>query len=234
MVTFLLRLVAKTALALTGWRAVIDEPLPARYVMIAAPHTSNWDLPYMLFVSRAVDVKLSFMVKHEIIAIPVLGWFLRYMGGIPIVRSEKRNMVQQMVDRFDAAQTLALAVQPEGTRRRVDHWKSGFYRIALGAGVPLVLGYLDFARRTGGFGRVYRLTGDPRMDMDVVRAFYADKRGKFPERFGPVGLEKEETFDLEGAPAPAAVAGAATVAGASALPVTSAGDGPPAGGGAAA
>jgi len=175
---------------LTGWELDGGTPEPKKFVMIAAPHTSNWDLPYMLATAILADVDLSFMIKHSVFIGP-LGWFLKRMGGIPIVRHEKRSMVQQMVDRFNACEALALSVPPEGTRKRMPHWKSGFYRIALEAKVPLMLGYLDYGRRRGSFGKPLWLTGDVKKDMDEIRAWYADKTGKNPDQFGPIVLEAE-------------------------------------------
>lgn len=198
-------LLARLWLALWRWSAApAPEPVPDRCVMIAAPHTSNWDLPYMLATAILADVNLQFMIKHSVFIGP-FGWLLRRMGGIPIVRHEKRSMVQQMVDRFNEAPELALSVPPEGTRKRMPFWKSGFYRIALEAKVPLMLGYLDYGTKRGSFGRPLYLTGDVKRDMDEIRAYYADKRGLNHENFGPIVLESE----LEPAPQAAAGGGAA-------------------------
>jgi 1-acyl-sn-glycerol-3-phosphate acyltransferase len=182
--------IARAFMRATGWELDGGKPEHKKYVMIAAPHTSNWDLPYMLAVAILADVDLKFMIKHSVMVGPV-GWFLRKMGGIPIVRHEKRSTVQQMVDLFDSVDELALSVPPEGTRKRMPHWKSGFYRIALEAKVPLMLGFLDYGRKRGGFGRALMLTGDVKKDMDAVREWYADKTGLHHELFGPVVLETE-------------------------------------------
>lgn len=175
---------------LTGWELEGGKPEPKKFVMIAAPHTSNWDLPYMLATAIAADVDLRFMIKAEVIKGPV-GWFLKKMGAMPIVRSERRSTVQQCVDHFNEAEELALSVPPEGTRKRVDFWKSGFYRIALDAKVPIMMGYLDYKTKRGSFGVPLMPTGDVTRDMDVIRDFYKDKTGKNPECFGPIVLEAE-------------------------------------------
>jgi 1-acyl-sn-glycerol-3-phosphate acyltransferase len=187
------KFVSRVWLRVFGWRVDVRDPLPPRFVMVAAPHTTNWDLPFMLAMAIAADVKLRWMVKHTAFEVPLLGRFLASLGGMPIVRTERRNTTQQMVDLFGESERLALAVQPEGTRKLVPHWKSGFYRIAHGAGVPVVLGYLDYATRTGGFGPSFVLTGDLKKDMDVIREFYKDKKGKYPGLFGPVRLQDEDT-----------------------------------------
>lgn len=184
------RLLARFFFWITGWKLNGGKPEPKKYVMVAAPHTSNWDLPYMLATAILADVNLQFMIKHTVFVGPI-GWFIKRMGGIPIVRHEKRSMVQQMVDRFNEADALALSVPPEGTRKRMPHWKSGFYRIALEAKIPLMLGYLDYGRKRGSFGRPMYLTGDVKKDMDEIRAYYADKRGLNHDQFGPILLEAE-------------------------------------------
>ena len=175
---------------LTGWELEGGKPEPKKYVMIAAPHTSNWDLPYMLATAIAADVDLHFMIKAEALKGPI-GWVLRKLGAIPIVRSEKRSTVQQMVDRFNEADELALSVPPEGTRKRTECWKSGFYRIACDAKIPIMMGYLDYKRKRGSFGIPMMPTGDVTRDMDVLRDWYKDKTGKRPQCFGPVVLEAE-------------------------------------------
>ena len=184
------RLLARFFFWITGWKLDGGTPEPRKYVMIAAPHTSNWDLPYMLAVAILADVNLQFMIKHSVFIGPI-GWWLKRMGGIPIVRHEKRSMVQQMVDRFNESEELALSVPPEGTRKRMPFWKSGFYRIALEAKIPLMLGYLDYGKRRGSFGRPMHLSGDITKDMDEIRAYYADKKGHNHELFGLIVLESE-------------------------------------------
>ena len=184
------KLFARVWLRIFRWKLVTGRPECRKFVMIAAPHTSNWDLPFMLAIAIAADVDLKFMIKHSAIKGPI-GWFRLKMGAIPVVRHEKRNSVQQMADRFREADELALSVPPEGTRKRVEFWKSGFYRIAMEAQVPIVFGFLDFGKKQGGFGPAYMPTGDVKKDMDAIRAFYADKTGLYPKNFGPIVLESE-------------------------------------------
>ncbi len=175
----------------TGWQAEGRRPAARKYVLIAAPHTTNWDLAYLLALAWLFEIKVSWMGKHTLFAGP-FGWVMRGLGGIPIRRDRRGNVVQQMVDAFAASESLALVVPAEGTRRYVPHWKSGFYHIANRARVPIVLGFLDYRRKRGGFGPELIPTGDIRHDMDEIRAFYADKVGKYPDAFGDVRL-KEET-----------------------------------------
>jgi len=173
-----------------GWRPEGAPPDDQRYVLIAAPHTTNWDLPFTLALSFAFDVPIRWMGKHTLFE-GTGGKLLKRLGGVPVVRSERKNMVDQMIELFEENDTLVLTVPTEGTRSRVDFWKSGFYHIARGADVPIVLGFLDYSRRRGGFGPPVHPSGDMAADMDRIRAFYADKVGKFPEKFGPVRLRQE-------------------------------------------
>ncbi len=184
------KFLARKFLELTGCEPEGAPPAVARYVMIAAPHTSNWDLAYLLAIARVLDVKVSWMGKHTLFPWP-MGWVMRRLGGIPIRRDRRGNMVQQMAAAFRERESLALVVPAEGTRRYVPYWKSGFYHIARAAEVPIVLGYLDFARKRGGFGPAIQPTGDVRGDMDQIRAFYADKVGKHRDQMGEVRLKEE-------------------------------------------
>ena len=186
----MLKLVARWFLRLTRWEPEGSKPLERKFVLIAAPHTSNWDLAYMLALATVLDVKVSWMGKDALFR-PPLGWLMRRVGGIPIVRHRSANRVSEMVRAFEQRETLALVVPAEGTRGYVAHWKSGFYHIARSAGVPIVLGYLDYARRRGGFGPALHPTGEIRYDMDKIRDFYADKIGKYPDQFGEVRLKEE-------------------------------------------
>jgi 1-acyl-sn-glycerol-3-phosphate acyltransferase len=184
------RLVASLFLRSTGWKAEGGMPAARRYVLIAAPHTSNWDLAYLLALSVVLGVKVSFMAKHSLFRGP-MGWVMRRVGGIPVRRHRRENLVDQMVKVLNESDALCLTVPAEGTRSYVPHWKTGFYHIARKAEVPIVLGYLDYARKRGGFGPELIPTGDIREDMDEIRGFYADKVGKYPSQFGEVRLKEE-------------------------------------------
>ncbi len=186
------RSIARSFLAATGWQPEGSRPEPDRYVLIAAPHTTNWDFPYLLAFARIFDLEISWMGKSSLFH-PPFGGIMRALGGIPIRRERSHNVVAAMVDAFAVRERLGLVVPAEGTRDYVDHWKSGFYHIARTARVPIVLSYLDYSRRRGGFGPVFHPSGEIKRDMDRIRAFYADKQGKFPERFGRIRLREEET-----------------------------------------
>ena len=186
------RLLGRLYLRACGWRVAGALPACRRAVVVAAPHTSNWDLPYMLAVSYALGVKPSWLGKRELFHGP-LGWLLRRLGGVPVDRGARRGVVGEAVARFAEAEDLFLVIPPSGTRARADHWKSGFYHVACGAGVPIVCAYLDYSERVGGIGLVLAPSGSVRADMDRIRAFYATKRGKYPAQATPVRLREEET-----------------------------------------
>jgi 1-acyl-sn-glycerol-3-phosphate acyltransferase len=186
----MLKLAARWFLRINGWEAEGGRPIEKRFVLIAAPHTSNWDLPYMLALAVAFDLKISWMGKHTLFH-PPLSWVMRALGGIPVVRHRRESLVSALARTFEDAESLALVVPAEGTRAYVAHWKSGFYHIAHEAGVPIITGYLDYRRKRGGFGPALYTTGDISSDMEQIRDFYADKTGKYPDKFGEVRLKEE-------------------------------------------
>ena len=185
------RFLARAFLRATGWKLEGIPPKPHRFVLIAAPHTSNWDLAYLLAFAEVAELRISFMMKHTVFRGP-FGPFFRSLGGIPIRRHLRENLVKQMIELFRAREDLVLVVPAEGTRARVEYWKSGFYHIAREAEVPIVLSYLDYARRRGGFGPAVIPTGRFREDMDAIRDFYADKSGRHPELFAEPKLREED------------------------------------------
>ena len=168
------------------------RPSEPRYVLIAAPHTSNWDFPFMLLYAAAFDIKVTWMGKHSLFACP-LGWFMRKMGGMPVYRHKNGNLVASMVETFGTVDNLALMVPTEGTRDRTEYWKSGFYHIAREANVPIVPSYLDFSQKRGGFGPALMVSADVVADMEYFRDFYQGMAGKFPANSGPIRLKEEDT-----------------------------------------
>ena len=184
-------MLGRTMLRITRWRAEGSAPSEPKYVLIAAPHTSNWDLLYLLAIASDLGVKMSWLGKDSLFKGP-MGWVLRRLGGVPVPRGQRSGMVDALVAEFQRAESLVIVIPPEATRGYTDHWKSGFYRIASAAGVPIVCGYLDYSQRVGGFGQVVWPTSDTAADMDVFREFYADKQGKYPDQGGEVRLRAED------------------------------------------
>lgn len=190
------RAVGRAWLAVFGWKPEGETP-PGKCVLIAAPHTSNWDFPFTIALAWVFGIRIRWAGKHTLFRFP-FGIFMRALGGVPIERHKRTNRVQGLAALFEQLDNLVLIIPAEGTRARVEHWKSGFYHVARTARVPIVCGYLDFARKRGGFGLAIVPSGDLRADMRKIRAFYADKIGKHPEKFGPVRLVEEDT-EVDGA-----------------------------------
>ncbi|MFQ5418197.1 MAG: lysophospholipid acyltransferase family protein [Myxococcota bacterium] len=184
------RFLSTLLLRCTGWTAEGDRPAAAKYVLIAAPHTTNWDLLFFLAIAWHLEVKVAWMGKHSLFRGP-FGPIMRALGGIAVRRNRSGNRVEQMAGEFDRVDSLVLTVPPEGTRSYVAHWRSGFYHIALAARVPIVLGYLDYAQKVGGLGPEIIPTGNVREDMEQIRDFYSDVRALHPERFGEILLKEE-------------------------------------------
>jgi 1-acyl-sn-glycerol-3-phosphate acyltransferase len=187
------RLIGRLFLRAFGWRVAGTLPCP-RAVVIAAPHTSNWDLPFMLAVAYALGVKPSWLGKRELFG-PPFGWILHLLGGISVDRRAPQGLVGEAVDRFREHDELFLVIPPSGTRARAPYWKSGFYHVARGAGVPIVCAYLDYRARVGGIGLTFVPSTSVGADMDRIRAFYADKQARFPAQVTPVRLREEEETD---------------------------------------
>jgi 1-acyl-sn-glycerol-3-phosphate acyltransferase len=182
---------ARTMLKLMGWQAVGGMPTVPKALFVASPHTTLWDGPIMIFVAWTLGVRLSFITKQEALRFP-FKTFVTYFGGIGVNRSKSSDMVTQVAESFAAADGMYLAVAPDGTRKKADHWRSGFYHMARKANVPLVLGFLDYEQKRGGILGEYTLTGDVKRDMDHLRAVYANVQGKYPAQHSAIRLLAED------------------------------------------
>lgn len=189
--TFLLRGLSLLLLKICGWKTVGRMPDQPKFVMIVAWHTSNWDLFYGALVALALKADVVFLAKRELFR-PPFGLLVKWLGGIPIERRESHHIVNQMVREYNKHERFILALAPEGTRKKVPYWKSGFYRIAQGAGVPIQLAFLDYEKKCGGAGPLIDTTGDIERDMQAIRDFYATVRGKYPDKTSPAALPPEE------------------------------------------
>lgn len=179
LVNVFMRWLSRLLLHLGGWRVRGCAPAAPKYVLIAAPHTSNWDFPLTLMVCFALRLNVYWMGKASLFP-PFVGGLVRWLGGIPVNRESRRNLVKSTVDAFNGQQRLTVILSPEGTRSQVTRWKTGFYYIALGAGVPVALGYLDFKRKIAGVDRLFQPSGDLDADMLEIQAFYAGITGRNP------------------------------------------------------
>lgn len=161
----------------SGWRLEGEFPDVPRLVLIVAPHSSWWDGIFGLLFKVALGVDIAFMAKRELFRWP-LGWLLRRLGGVSIERRAAHDVVEQMVERFRTHERLWLGIEPEGTRKAVAKWKSGFWHIAREAGVPILPGYFDYPRKVIGLGPLFQPTGQKDADIAALRAFYEPFRGK--------------------------------------------------------
>jgi 1-acyl-sn-glycerol-3-phosphate acyltransferase len=195
------RLVSRVYWACSRW-TLAGEPAPqGPSVLIGAPHTSNWDFVLMLAIAWRHGIDIRWLGKASLFS----GWrgpIMRGLGGIPVDRSDPSRVVAEVIGRIRAGEVFGLVVTPDGTRSANTYWKSGFYRIARQAGLPLTLGFVDRTTMTTGLGPTFDLTGDVAADMDRIRRFYADKAGLRPELRTEPRLRDEPTRE-SGDPAPA-------------------------------
>lgn len=176
---------ARFVLKLIGWKVEYKLPDSPKFILIAAPHTSNWDLPIMLLISIVIGIQLHWVAKDTLFK----GWFgkyLRWLGGVPVNRKSRTNFTEQVVTIFNSSDELIIVIAPEATRSRAEHWKTGFYHIAKGAKIPVALGFLDYKRKVGGIGPSFIPGGDIKTDFEMIDVFYKNITGLKPANFGPV------------------------------------------------
>ena len=166
---------------INGWKAVQENPPPQKAVIIAVPHTSNWDFLYYFGLTNALDIKSYWIGKNTLFKWP-FGDMMRRLGGIPVDRTKSNNMVDAMVLEFENRDQFLLTIPPEGTRGGGSEWRTGFYYIALRAKVPIIMGMMDYAKKTGGLGPAFMPTGDYKADMLKLSAFYHSVTPKYPEK----------------------------------------------------
>ncbi len=181
----ILEKIANAIVRISGWKIVGEVPSLDKAVYIAAPHTSNWDGFWFIVGKTALGLKARFLAKHTLFWWP-LGSLLKRFGAIPIDRSLGAEVVPQLIETFDKSDRFCLALAPEGTRKWMPHWKTGFYRIAVEADVPIVLGFIDYRSKKMGIGGIYKPSGDPDKDLEYLRNFYAPFAPCRPENRGPI------------------------------------------------
>ena len=182
-----MRWLANKFMRLLGWRFTGERPPHSKFVAIGAPHTSNWDFMLFLAVMSHFRIPARVIGKHTLFRWP-FGGLMRRLGVIPVHRDSGEGLVQQMIEKFACADEMALIIAPEGTRKRAEYWRSGFYRIAVAAEVPIVLAFIDFPNKTAGIGSTLYPSGDIAADMEEICSFYAPFRGRHPENQGPIRL----------------------------------------------
>lgn len=169
-------------LGISGWKIKGDLPDLRKLVIVVAPHTSNWDFYYGIAAALALGIKVHWIGKHSLFRWPIAG-LLKWLGGLPVDRALSRGLVEQMAEIFEKNDAYLLGVAPEGTRKKVTKWKTGFYYIANRARVPIVLVYLDYARREIGIGPLLMPTGEPERELAQIARFYETVRARRPENF---------------------------------------------------
>jgi 1-acyl-sn-glycerol-3-phosphate acyltransferase len=173
-------LIGVTLLFIFGWRSEGRGPDIDKYVLIAAPHTSNWDFVFFLLIIFKLRLPVYWMGKRSMFRWPFQE-LLKRLGGIPVDRLEKNNVVNTMTKAFEASEKLILTIAPSGTRTTGRSWKTGFYHIAREAKVPIVCGFLDYDKKIGGIGPVFTVTGDIDADIAAIKSSYSDISGRYPE-----------------------------------------------------
>ena len=179
--------VSRAALHALGWRLILDIPRTDKMVAVFYPHTSNWDFVIGLLAKFGLGVPATWAGKDNLFRWPLKGLWTR-LGGIPVNRREHTGFVAQMTVEFARRPVMILAMAPEGTRRRTDYWKSGAYRVALAAGVPIGLAFIDFRQKEVGIGGLLYPSGEAAADFAILRAFYSGKTARHPAQAGPVEL----------------------------------------------
>jgi 1-acyl-sn-glycerol-3-phosphate acyltransferase len=186
----LAQLLGRLVLSVFGWRKAGQVPSARNMVIIAAPHTTNWDFIFLLAAAYSFGISVNWLGKDSLFRSP-LGPILRFLGGVPVDRSKRNNLVQSLSAQIEHGSGITLVIPPSGTRRKTEHWKSGFYRIAEAAQIPLVCGYLDYQKKEAGLGPAF-LPSDLSRDMNRIREFYEPIVGKYPENKSRIRLRQED------------------------------------------
>ena len=179
LITPALRGLFRFSLRILGWSVVGQLPDIPKFVIVGAPHTSNWDFVMFLALAFILKGNLRYMGKKELFRWPFEGFF-RWCGGVPVDRSKHQGLVEQTVQAIQEADHFQLVITPEGTRKKVGQWKLGFYHIAKNAGIPIVTGYVDSSTKTCGIGPIFTLTDDMEADIRAMQTFFKDKVGINP------------------------------------------------------
>lgn len=188
---------AQFILRLMGWKLQVELPDVPKYIVVGAPHTSNWDFVFTLLLMYGAGLTIYWIGKDSLFR-PPFGALMRWLGGIPVVRDSRNDFVSQIVKLYRSRSELIIAISPEGTRSRTDYWKTGFYYIAQGAGIPIALGYVDFSKKQLGIGLSFYPSGDIQADFVKIKEFYADKRGKNSLLQGQIQLRDDAVGSEKG------------------------------------
>ena len=179
---------SRSLLRLFGWTLVEELPPEPKYILVGAHHTSNWDWAVGFLMMAGIGLKPRWIGKDSLFK-GLAGPIMRWLGGISVVRGAKKNFVGQIVNLYNDSKELVIALAPEGTRKYVDHWKTGFYHIAEGAKVSVAMAFLDYSKKICGIGGYFSPSGNLEDDFKILRKFYVDVKAKFPENQGLVKVK---------------------------------------------
>lgn len=174
--------ISETILGLAGWKVKGEKPKEKKYVILAAPHTSNWDFPLTRLTNSIFGVEIKLLMKKSWFFFP-LKYFFSWLGAIPVDRRKSGTIIEHVVELYKENDDLVLAIAPEGTRSYVESWKTGFYTIAVKAKVPILLAYVDYEKKETGIGPMIYPSGDAQKDFEEILSFYRTIHAKFPEKF---------------------------------------------------
>lgn len=175
-------------LKLFGWKTLLILPKEKKYVIIAAPHTSNWDFPLGILFMLTTDINFKYMGKDALFKWPIK-YLFEALGGIAVDRKNRSNLTERIANYIKSQDEIALALAPEGTRSKAKYWKSGFYYIALEAGVPIALAGIDYGTKTLSVAKTIMPTGDIDADMEIIRNYYKNIKAKYPEKQAPIQIK---------------------------------------------
>lgn len=177
-----MKYLSRLILKLAGWKAEGKVPDVKKFVVVVAPHTSNWDYVVGQLFYLSMGIKARVMIKKEMFFFP-MGAILKLMGGVPVDRQRKTDIVERMAEEIRKNDSFILTITPEGTRKKVTEWKRGFYRIARAAEVPILPGYFDYKRKVVGIGELFYPSDDEEADMRKIKLFFKDITPRHPEKF---------------------------------------------------
>lgn len=183
--------IGRVLLGLFGWKAIGEVPPSGKFVLVGAPHTSNWDFPLAIAASFVYRTKIHWLGKDTLFRWP-FGWVMRKLGGIPVDRSHPHGLVRELKRRYDEADNLIIVITAKGTRKKMPYWKSGFYWLAHSANVPILCSYHNYEKKEVHVGLTIRPSGDVKKDMDILRRYFSDMRGKHPELEDTIRLKEED------------------------------------------
>ena len=185
--------ISKLYFKLSGWKTIGNiSPDVKRCIIVGAPHTSNWDFIYARLGLYIFDYKIRYLIKDSMFKNPIAAWFFRVTGGIPVDRSKSTNLTGELAQLLKNADTLYIAIPPEGTRKRVKRWKTGFYRIAVDCNIPIALAILDYKKKQAGFIKILYPTGDMMEDFKVIESFYSPEMAANPDYYNPQIFERNK------------------------------------------